>query len=535
MKKIVTLTMVALFLLGMFTFNVSAQENVSVYIDGTKIEFDVQPQIINGRTLVPMRKIFEELGAVVDWDNTTQTAIGTKGSTTIKIAINDYTLYKNGIPNVLDVPAQLIESRTLVPIRAISESFGCKVDWDGNTSSVYIATNTSNFNKVSSYLKNNGTYMDEHYSIKGGNILLSYAEKENLISLYQIEDGQYEVILIISEHGDVTYRYIDIKASVQMEGIFTAATLTDDRNNLPYFSYNGSSQIESLINEQATLATKMSIMTTDIVLYSNNSNCSTSDLGFVALSNLSTDDTEKNTDKTSSNGKVPTYSKFPMVPDWGLVLGDMLIQEFEQDGGCMYIYTVTKDSKELLVYMDAMEKSGYIKQNTSFAQTIEGDKWSGLKWKHSDKSYPWVGFLMSENDSDPRTIVFISYAENEDNKNEKRILEIEELIDEANDAIKDIKADIKSFKKEISNIEADIDDLEETLNNASQEKTVRVLTENGWVWEADSRLTRPIEDAIEELEIDLEFYEDLLDEAESTLEELEDLKDELEDELETLQ
>ena len=289
MKKIVTLTMAVLMLISLFTFNVSAQENVSVYIDGTKIEFDVQPQIINGRTLVPMRKIFEELGAVVDWDNTTQTAIGTKGNTTIKIAINDYTLYKNGIPNVLDVPAQLIDSRTLVPIRAISESFGCNVDWDGNTNSVYIATNTSNFNKVSSYLKNNGTYMDEHYGIKEGNILLSYAEKENLISLYQIEDGQYEVILIISEHGDVTYRYIDKKASVQMEGIFTAATLTDDRNNLPYFSYNGSNQIESLINEQATLAIKMAVMTSDIVLYSNNSNCSIADLGFVAISNISTD------------------------------------------------------------------------------------------------------------------------------------------------------------------------------------------------------------------------------------------------------
>ena len=143
MKKIVTLTMAVLMLISLFTFNVSAQENVSVYIDGTKIEFDVQPQIINGRTLVPMRKIFEELGAVVDWDNSTQTAIGTKGSTTIKISINDYTLYKNGIPNVLDVPAQLIGSRTLVPIRAISESFGCNVEWKQETQSVLINTYTT--------------------------------------------------------------------------------------------------------------------------------------------------------------------------------------------------------------------------------------------------------------------------------------------------------------------------------------------------------------------------------------------------------
>ena len=142
MKKIASLTMVVVLLLGMFTFNVSAQENVSVYIEGAKVEFDVQPQIINRRTMVPMRKIFEELGATVNWDNSTQTAIGTKGSTVIKISINDYTLYKNDVPITLDVPAQLIDGRTLVPVRAISESFGCSVKWEDTTQSVLISSNS---------------------------------------------------------------------------------------------------------------------------------------------------------------------------------------------------------------------------------------------------------------------------------------------------------------------------------------------------------------------------------------------------------
>lgn len=123
--------------------NTSLNNDVSVILNGTKIDFDVQPQIINGRTLVPMRKIFEELGAVVDWEDSTQTAIGTKGDITIKISINDYTLYKNGVPNVLDVPAQLIDSRTLVPIRAISESFGCSVEWEPISQSVLISTYTT--------------------------------------------------------------------------------------------------------------------------------------------------------------------------------------------------------------------------------------------------------------------------------------------------------------------------------------------------------------------------------------------------------
>ncbi len=151
MKKIVTLTMLVVLLLGIFTFNVSAQENVSVYIDNEKIEFDVQPQIINGRTLVPMRKIFEELGAIVDWDNDTRTAIGTKGNTVVKLTINDDKIYKNGVASVLDVPAQLINGRTLVPVRAISEAFGIDVFWRGEIKTVSIHSTKENIEYIKMY------------------------------------------------------------------------------------------------------------------------------------------------------------------------------------------------------------------------------------------------------------------------------------------------------------------------------------------------------------------------------------------------
>lgn len=145
MRKIASLIMAVIMLISLFTFSVSAQENVSVYIDGTKIEFDVQPQIINGRTMVPMRKIFEELGAVVDWDDSTQTAMGTKENTVVKFTINDYTMYKNESANALDVPAQLIDGRTLIPLRAVSEAYDCQVGWDGNTSTISIIDDFENY------------------------------------------------------------------------------------------------------------------------------------------------------------------------------------------------------------------------------------------------------------------------------------------------------------------------------------------------------------------------------------------------------
>ncbi len=106
-------------------------DGVTVYINGKKIEFDVQPIIINGRTMVPMRKIFEELGAIVGWNGKVQMAFGCTTDTLIQIGIgNDY-LSRNGERVYLDSPAIVMSGRTLVPARAIAESLNCKVEWLG--------------------------------------------------------------------------------------------------------------------------------------------------------------------------------------------------------------------------------------------------------------------------------------------------------------------------------------------------------------------------------------------------------------------
>ena len=105
---------------------------IAVVVNGNKIEFDVAPQIINGRTMVPVRGIFEALNAVVEWDGNTQTVIAKKDNTIIKFTINELSFTKNNELKDLDVPAQIINGRTLVPVRAIGESFDCTVDWDGS-------------------------------------------------------------------------------------------------------------------------------------------------------------------------------------------------------------------------------------------------------------------------------------------------------------------------------------------------------------------------------------------------------------------
>ncbi len=94
-------------------------------------EITLQGEIVQGRFLVPMRGIFEALGAVVDWDGDTRTVTGTKGNICVKLTIDSNTATVNGETLELDVSATIIDGRTFVPTRFVSESLGAHVVWDG--------------------------------------------------------------------------------------------------------------------------------------------------------------------------------------------------------------------------------------------------------------------------------------------------------------------------------------------------------------------------------------------------------------------
>ena len=132
MKKYFALFLAVLICLsavGMTAF--AAAGDVTVTVDGKLIQFDQPPIIVNGRTLVPIRAVCEELGATVSWDGSTETASVTKGSLTLSLKINSYTMRVNDGTNVsLDVPPQIYNGRTLLPIRAVVERLGSEVSWD---------------------------------------------------------------------------------------------------------------------------------------------------------------------------------------------------------------------------------------------------------------------------------------------------------------------------------------------------------------------------------------------------------------------
>ena len=145
MKKIILILISVIIILS--SIGVSAAESVTVTLNGNPIEFDVPAQIINDRTMVPMRKIFESLGATVDWVEEQQGIIATKDSKIIVMKIGSPVMLVSDMASgeqkqiELDVPPQIVGDRTLVPVRAISESLGVSVDWVAETGTVVLTSN----------------------------------------------------------------------------------------------------------------------------------------------------------------------------------------------------------------------------------------------------------------------------------------------------------------------------------------------------------------------------------------------------------
>lgn len=113
----------------------SVNSGIHVLYNGERISFhsySQNPEILEGRTLVPLRSIFEAMGADVEWDGSTSTAIAKRGNVEVKITIGASEIYKNGKAIPVDVPAMLLNSRTMVPARVIAEAFGADVQWNGN-------------------------------------------------------------------------------------------------------------------------------------------------------------------------------------------------------------------------------------------------------------------------------------------------------------------------------------------------------------------------------------------------------------------
>ncbi len=113
-------------------------DKLHVTVNGIRISGDIDPVIENGRMLVPLRSVFEQMGADVSWDDNTKAATCRMNDTTVCVTLNDTSATLNGNIITLDTPARLISDRILVPVRFISESLGATVTWREDTKTAEI-------------------------------------------------------------------------------------------------------------------------------------------------------------------------------------------------------------------------------------------------------------------------------------------------------------------------------------------------------------------------------------------------------------
>jgi hypothetical protein len=135
---------------------VSSAQQIQVQVDGQRVAFAyTQPQYVNGRVLVPLRGVFEQMGATVNWDPTTRMVNAHRAGSDVQLRIGDRLAFVNGTSMNLDVPAMIIGGTTMVPIRFLSEALGAQVGW--MEAQHLVSINTLSGNGVA-ILPNQGNY-----------------------------------------------------------------------------------------------------------------------------------------------------------------------------------------------------------------------------------------------------------------------------------------------------------------------------------------------------------------------------------------
>jgi hypothetical protein len=120
---------------------IASAQRISTTVDGRTVVYpDVEPVMMNGRVMVPLRGVFEHMGAYVEWDSLSQEVKVTDEGTVVLLRIGSSTATVNGNIVPIDAPATMLRGRTMVPLRFISETFGHDVYWNAPVRTVEITT-----------------------------------------------------------------------------------------------------------------------------------------------------------------------------------------------------------------------------------------------------------------------------------------------------------------------------------------------------------------------------------------------------------
>lgn len=220
--------------------------DISVNLDGENIEFSAQsPVIIEGRTLIPLRGVFEKLGYEIGWDGDTKTATFVKELTIVKVTENAHQLTVGGKAFELDVPAQIINGSMMLPLRAVGEATGLYVDWDSETKTVVLSGESTD-TRLNSLKDNKGGTVENLSSIK------TYVDVNRALTLgYTYVDQIFEYMYVGNE---VDFENMDYERIISFNDITISKTNAIDENK---YNKDILEAIRSISKSSTGLFTKM--------------------------------------------------------------------------------------------------------------------------------------------------------------------------------------------------------------------------------------------------------------------------------------
>ena len=129
-KKCLAFLLSIIFLLSFASSVSAASERIILRVDFVSVDCDVPPRIVDGRTMIPARALFEDLGAVVSWSEAKKQVTIDYNNRVIVLQVDNDTAKIDGVSKEMDVPAQIIQDRTFIPVRFVAENLGFDVKWD---------------------------------------------------------------------------------------------------------------------------------------------------------------------------------------------------------------------------------------------------------------------------------------------------------------------------------------------------------------------------------------------------------------------
>lgn len=166
---------------------------------------DTAPIISGGRTLVPIRAVVEAMGGKVDWIGDSSTAVLVYGDTEVRLRPDDAVAYVNNVAYTLDTPPTIVNSRTMIPVRFVAERFGFVVEWLPEGSKIIIKPNVESVGFAVHYID-----VGQGDSIfvqlpDGKNMLIDAGPGENIVNIYLKKLGVGALDYVVATHPDADH------------------------------------------------------------------------------------------------------------------------------------------------------------------------------------------------------------------------------------------------------------------------------------------------------------------------------------------